>query len=495
MSWKKNNIRSVSSACLLTISFLIIVLAFSLLASPTHAQNHDNGLENLRKTGKAFSSVAKKVSPAVVYITVKKEVTGQNRSFSPFGGPEDDFFKRFFGEIPQPRSTPKQKRFSLGQGSGFIISADGYILTNNHVVGQVDEVKVKLLNGREYDAKTVGTDPHTDIAVIKIDAQDLPKLSLGNSDTLEVGEWVLAMGNPFGLSHTLTAGIVSAKGRSEVNIADYRDFIQTDAAINMGNSGGPLVNLNGDVVGINTAILGNRTGGSIGIGFAIPINLVKSISDQLIERGSVTRGYLGIVISDLTSDLARGFGLKVPEGVLINEVSENSPADKAGLKHGDIIIELNGEPVKKMSPFRNKISLTPPDTKVKITVLRKNKKKTVTVKLGELPSDILASGDKPGEAIDKNLGITVQNLTEDLAEQMGYEDESGVVVTEVEPASDAAMKGIRPGTLIKEVNQRKVKNTKEFKAALENLTEGSFVLLLVKEKERSRFVSLKLKKK
>jgi len=272
-----------------------------------------------------------------------------------------------------------------GQGSGFIISKDGYILINNHVVGDADLIKVKLSDGREFKAKVIGTDPQSDVAVIKIDATNLPVLRLGDSDKLEVGEWVIAIGNPFGLSQTVTVGVVSAKGRSRIGINDYEDFIQTDAAINPGNSGGPLVNIHGEAVGMNTAIF-SRSGGYMGIGFAIPINMAKAIKDQLLKKGKVTRGWLGVVIQDIDEELAKSFGLEKTEGVLIAEVSEGSPAEKAGLKQGDIILRLNGKKVDDLGELRNKIALTAPGTKVKLEVLRENKRRTIQVTIGEQPA-------------------------------------------------------------------------------------------------------------
>ena len=342
--------RSLGALCLAACLTLVMV------AYP--AQGQGSAAESLRMMGKTFASVAKRVSPAVVFVKVEKVVESQPnvQFFAPFGGDNpfgDDFLQRFFG-TPSPqeqprqfRQIPRQHQRIVGQGSGFIISPDGYIMTNNHVVGDADKVTVKLEDGREFIAKTVGTDPHTDVALIKIDAKNLPVLALGNSDALEVGEWVLAIGNPFGLSHTLTAGIVSAKGRSSLGLADYENFIQTDAAINPGNSGGPLVDLNDKAVGMNTAIF-SQSGGYMGIGFAIPINMAKAIKDQLIKTGSVTRGYLGIVIQDLTPELAKSFGLDDHNGILVAEVTENSPAEKAGLRQGDVIVEFNGKAVEEV---------------------------------------------------------------------------------------------------------------------------------------------------
>jgi len=477
------------------------MVLMALLISAPSVQAADKGIESLRQMGKAFASVAKKVSPAVVFIKVEKKIQSQPtfEFFSPFGDEGfpfgDEFFRRFFG-IPfheQPRrrlpEPPRRQRRILGQGSGFIVSDDGYILTNNHVVGDADKVTVRLSDGREYTATIIGTDPQSDVAVIKIDAEDLPVLALGDSDALEVGEWVIAIGNPFGLSHTLTAGVVSAKGRSGVGITDYEDFIQTDAAINPGNSGGPLVNLDGKAVGMNTAIF-TRSGGYMGIGFAIPINMVKAIRDQLIEHGHVTRGYLGIAIQDLTPDLAKTFELENQKGILVAEVTEDSPADKAGLKAGDVIVEMNGKPVSRVSSFRNRVSLTPPGTKIKLTVFRDGKQKTLSVKVGKMPEGGLAAGG-PSHALEQ-LGLTVRTLTRELARQYGYWGETGVLVTAVEAGSVAELAGIRAGMLIKEVNRKRVKTAEQFRQALEETPAHGVVLLLVKDGKYSHYVALRM---
>lgn len=466
-------------------------IAMILLGMPevTHAQ--DKALENLRETGKAFASVAKDASPAVVFIKVEKTVS-QGPFFryrSPF---EDEFFKRFFGEpgpgFPQfPQQ--QQKRQVQSQGSGFIITRDGYILTNNHVVGDADKVTVKLLDGREFTAKTVGTDPPTDVAVIKIDAENLPVLSLGDSDRIEVGEWVLALGNPFGLSHTHTAGIVSAKGRSSVGITDYEDFIQTDAAINPGNSGGPLIDLEGKVVGINTAIYSRNGGGYMGIGFAIPINMAKNIYTQLIEHGNVTRGYLGVTIQDLTAELAKSFGLSDTKGVLVSQVMPDTPAEKAGIKQGDVIVSLGGKPVENSASLRNEVAMTVPGTTVKVGLIRDGKKMTLNVKVEKMSEDMLASSASSRSEDLSNLGLSVATLNSELAKQYGFENESGVVVTGVDQDSLAARAGIRPGMLIKEVNRKPVKNVKEFQDALKKSGKKP-ILFFIKDSRGSHFVAI-----
>jgi len=480
---------------------LMIVLAVTLMTTGfvsslfvVTASAQDAGIESLRETGKAFRSVAKRVSPAVVFIKVEKEVTQSGMGGNPLEGTPfgDEFFRRFFGQMPQQRSPHKpQKHRSMGQGSGFIISADGYIMTNNHVVGDADKVSVQLLDGREYDAKIIGTDPPSDVALIKIEADEkLPFLPLGNSDSLEVGDWVLAFGNPFGLSHTLTAGIVSAKGRSGIGLNDFENFIQTDAAINPGNSGGPLVNLDGEVIGMNSAIF-TRSGGYMGIGFAIPINMATNIYQQLVKHGSVTRGRLGILIQDLNKELAESFDIDQREGILIAQVMEDSPAEKSGLEQGDIILKLNGEKVDQVAKFRNQIAMTRPGTKVDIVVLRDGHKKTIKAKIGTMKTD--KKGHPVASDALPELGMTLQPLTPELAEQFGYDGVHGVLVTDVEPGSLAARAGIQRGCLIEEVNRQTVKTPQQVKKMIKN-SKKKTILLLVREGGNSRYLALKLKK-
>lgn len=479
-----------SSKHLLLYALLPLLL---VMTGPFSVAAQDAGLESLRESGKAFRSVAKQVSPAVVFIQVEKEVVQPGVGSNPFEGHPfgDEFFRRFFGQPPQQRNQKQApKRQETGQGSGFIISADGYIMTNNHVVGGADQVTVQLLNGREYTAKIIGTDPPTDIALIKIEADEkLPFLKLGNSDQSEVGDWVLAFGNPFGLSHTLTAGIISAKGRSGMGLNDYENFIQTDAAINPGNSGGPLVNLDAEVIGMNTAIF-SRSGGYMGIGFAIPINMAKNIRQQLVENGAVTRGRLGVYIQDLTKDLAESFGLKQGKGILVAQVIEDSPAEKAGLKQGDIILELNGNNVAKVAGFRNKISLTRPGSKVKLTILRDGKKRKIEATIGAL--EATASSKPAGSDQIPKLGMSLQKLTAELAEQFGYEDATGVLVTAVESGSIAADAGIKRGDLIEEVNRKAVSEPGQVKELIKE-SKKKTVLLLVRQGETSHYLALKLK--
>jgi serine protease Do len=360
------------------------------------------------------------------------------------------------------------------------------------MVEDAEKVEIELTDGRKFTAKIIGTDPDTDVAVIKIDAENLPYLELADSDKLEVGEWVLAVGNPLGLSHTVTAGIVSAKGRSGFNLAALESFIQTDAAINFGNSGGPLLNLDGKVVGMNTAIAGST--GNIGIGFAIPINMARHAYEQLIESGTVERGYLGVRPQDLEPEMARAFGLKNGKGVLIPEVSKDSAADKAGVKHNDVVLEVNGEPVESADAFRNRIAMLKPGAEAKLVVWRDGKRKTIIVQLGKRPSTEELKGNLPEKTIEE-LGFTVQDLTDELIERYGYEGQSGVIVRNVDRGSQAEKAGIAQGALIKEVNRKRVRNTEEFNEEIKKARKDGGAVMLVKRGRYTFFAYLELSKK
>ncbi len=478
--------RHQAASLILSILFFFSLACTGQVSART-AQEDEN-IELLSRTSQAIAEIVKEAMPAVVFVQVEKTIEQGPSPFGqdPFGMFNDPFFQRFFG--PQLRQRPRKFK-QRGQGSGFIISKDGYILTNNHVVGEADSISVKLADGRKFKAKVIGKDPQSDVAVIKIDAKDLPVLPLGNSDALQVGEWVIAIGNPFGLTQTVTVGVVSAKGRSRLGITDYEDYIQTDAAINPGNSGGPLINIHGEAIGINSAIF-SRSGGYMGIGFAIPINMAKAVKDQLIKNGKVVRGWLGVVIQEIDEDLAKSFGLKKTEGVLISEVAENSPAKKAGLKSGDIILEMNGHKVYDIGELRNKIALTPPGTKVNFLILREDKKKKVTVTIEEKPGGVTVAMSK--HEILKQLGLVVQELTSDLAQQFGYHEGQGVLVAEVEPGSLAAGVGIQPGQLIEEVNRIKVHTVNEFLKALSKSRKTKRVLFKIRDGDMSRYVALRL---
>ena len=475
----------------IAFSFLIVFFSpfFNIFQA---AELTDDDFEIMERTSKAFSRLAKRVIPTVVFIKVEQTVeTGPGLAPFQFNNPfelyGDDFFERFFGQR-YPHMQQPRKHKQMGQGSGFIISKDGYILTNHHVVGGADKITVKLKDGREFDAKIVGTDPKSDVAIIKIKKNvELPVLPLGDSDALDVGEWVMAIGNPFGLSHTMTVGVVSAKGRTSVGITDYEDFIQTDAAINPGNSGGPLVNIKGEVIGINSAIF-SKSGGYMGIGFAIPINMVKSIKNQLIADGNVTRGYLGVMIQDLTDELLKSFDLENIEGVLIADVTDDSPADKGGIKRGDVVVEFNGKKVENTGQFRNMVALVPPKTKVKMKVIRDGRQKTLNVKIGKQDPDMMPGVTQTG--VMKKLGFSVQNLTKELANQFGYNNLEGVLVSEVMRGSAAQFAGIKPGNLIMEVNRTSVSNTNDFLKEIKKAKQN--VLLLVRDGQYSRYVMLQL---
>ena len=473
-------------------SFVVISTLFLFLISmPVSVYAEEDSIATLRQMGKAFTSIAEKASLAVVGIRAERTVTQEYSTYpsDPFG---DDLYEFFFNPRGRQRQQPQQRRYQESrpvQGSGFIISPDGYILTNNHMVEDTETVEIELTDGRKFTAKVTGTDPESDVAVVKIDAENLPYLKLADSDALQVGEWVLAIGNPLGLSHTVTAGIVSATGRS-VGLTELENFIQTDAAINFGNSGGPLINLDGEVVGINTAIAGST--GNIGIGFAVPINMAKYAYEQIRESGTVERGLLGVSgIKDLTPLSAPIFGLpEETKGVLIPNVIEDSAADKAGLTHNDVILEVNNEPIDSAIDLQTRISMLKPGTKVELTIWRDGRKRKVDVELGKRS----AMEQLRAAETTKDLGFTVENLTDELKESYGYEDMSGVIVTEVQQNSEAQRQGLEPGALIKEVNRQPVKNTREFSQAVEKARSQGLgrVMLLVNIEGNNTFIILRL---
>jgi len=411
-------------------------------------------------------------------------VRGQQEFGSPFGeeDPFNDFWKRFFGG-PLPRGRQRQQSL----GSGFIIDADGSILTNNHVVENAQKIVVKLLGDeQEYEAKVVGRDSKTDIAVIKINTKtNLPTANFGDSDKLEVGEWVVAIGNPFGLDSTVTSGIVSAKGR-HIGQGPYDNFIQTDASINPGNSGGPLINLRGEVIGINTAIF-SRTGGNMGIGFAIPVNLAKELLPQLRGKGKVTRGYLGVLIQKVTPEIAESLGMEHGYGALVANVSKDGPAEKAGVKVGDVIVEFDGKEVKDSGDLPIIVARTPVDKKVRMKVLRDKKEVMLGVAVGELKEEeVVASVPEKGE-----LGMTVQKVTPQMAESLGLEKPEGVVVTDVESGSAADEAGIRRGDVIVQIDRKPVRSVDEYKKSIAGIRKGKGVLFLVKRGDSTLFLALK----
>jgi serine protease Do len=465
-----------------TARFAVLVFIMSV-TSIAWAQLTDEEQQTLWEANRIFVKVAQMVKPAVVNISTEKIVRVPYAPFSFF----DDFFREFFGEEWPSFPRQDQEMIQRSLGSGVIVSEDGYILTNNHVIKNADKIRITLLDKREFKAEVVGTDPKTDVAVLRIKAKDLPVIKIGDSDEVQEGEWVLAIGNPFGLGHTITAGIVSAKARSVRGLTEYGDFIQTDAAINPGNSGGALVNLKGELIGINTAIY-TRSGGYQGIGFAIPINLAKQIMKMIIEKGGVIRGYLGIYMQPVDPDLARKFGLKKPIGVLVSDVVEDSPAEKAGLKEGDLILKYNGKDVKSTSHLQAMVISTEPGTKVKLEILRRGRHKTIEVKVGELPEEgeIAAKTEKTDW-----LGITVQTLTPDLARRFRYDENlKGVIVVEVDPKGPAARKGIKRGDLIREMNNREVRSIKDYKRILKESDPEDGILLWIQRGEHTFYVAV-----
>jgi serine protease Do len=443
-----------------------------------------------------FADLAEKLGPTVVnvYTTQTVEVSSSpHQFFFPDQMEIPEPFRRFFG-IPEAPGleAPKREMKRTSLGSGVIVAADGYILTNNHVVEDADEINITLSTFEEFEATIIGRDPKSDLALIKIDAkQDLPSVTFGDSDALRVGEWVLAIGNPFGLQQTVTAGIISAKGRS-INNESYGNFIQTDASINPGNSGGPLFNLKGQMVGVNTAIF-SRTGGNIGIGFAIPVNMAKNVFAQLKENGKVTRGWLGVMIQQVTPDLAENFGLDRPIGALVGQVVLESPADKAGLKAGDVIIEYNGREVSQMSMLPAMVAGTKVGEKASLVFIRDGKKQNITVEIGRLDDDTAIMADTE-TGTSKKLGLTVQELTPKLAESLGIDETQGVIVTDIQSGSAAAEAGIERGDILLEINRKKIESLADYKQALQEAQEKNSVLLLIKRDNNTRFVVIELKR-
>jgi serine protease Do len=435
-----------------------------------------------------FADLAEHLRPSVVNISTTQVVKGQRRGPqrfpfpNPFGGerdPFEEFFERFFGGEGQQREF---RRRSLG--SGIIINKEGYIVTNNHVVENATDIKVSLSDKEEFDAKVIGRDPKTDVALIKIEAnKDLPSSALGDSSKLRVGEWVMAIGNPFGLGHTVTAGIVSAKGRI-IGAGSYDDFIQTDASINPGNSGGPLFNMTGEVIGINTAIVATGQG----IGFAIPINMAKDLLVPLREKGRVVRGWLGVQVQRVTPELAKSFGLDRDRGALVADVMPDTPAARAGLERGDVIVEFNARQVEEMTDLPRIVAATPPGTEVPVKLMRKGQEKVVHVKIDELKEERAAEA---GGTLEESLGMTVQELTPEIARSLNLTDTKGVVVTNVDEGSPADEAGVRRGDVLLEVNQRKVESLKDYRAAIGRVSGADSLLLLIRRANNVLYVALK----
>jgi serine protease Do len=432
----------------------------------------------------SYAPVLKNVLPSVVNISSSKVVKA---------GPEmnmqmDPLFRQFFGGEGSPFNAPKDRR-EKSLGSGVIVSPEGYILTNNHVVDGATDVRVTLSDKRELEAKIVGTDPKTDVAVLKIDASNLKPITFGDSSKVEVGDTALAIGDPFGVGQTVTKGIISATGRGGLGIEDYEDFIQTDAPINPGNSGGALINDRGELVGINTAIISHGSGGSQGIGFAVPVNLAHQVMDQILKSGKVVRAYMGILPQDMTPEMAKAFGEKEARGVVVGDVTPNSPAQEGGVQRGDIILQVNGKPVTDSNQLRMSISMMQPGTDVRLQVMRNGSEKDLSLKLAEMPTETAKAESNGDDESTKALqGVEVANLTPHDAEQLGLpRSTTGVIVADVDPASKMADSGLQKGDVIQEVNHQQVKNVSEFQSAIKKA--GDEPLLLVNREGRTLFIA------
>jgi serine protease Do len=464
---------------------MIMILGLVLGAPSAWAAGDSSRVKMIPES---FSSLAESRSPAVINVRTVKNIKGGGlvfRHFSrnPFGKnhPSGDLFEKFFG------GTPNRDFKQRSLGSGFVISKDGYIVTNNHVIENADQIKVSLKDGKEYDAKIIGRDPSTDIALIKIEPDnDLPTLSFGSSEDLKVGEWVVAIGSPFGLAHTVTAGIVSAKGRV-IGSGPYDDFIQTDASINPGNSGGPLLDMNGMVVGINTAIIA----GGQGIGFAIPIDLAQGIINQLKQKGQVTRGWLGVSIQDLTEEIADYYGVENQTGALVMEVFPGDPADKAGIQAKDIIIEVNGIPVESSHDLTGVIANIGVGDKAKIKVLRKGKEETFTAVIAKRDDKVVAGSQ--GMPSQNELGIEVSEITPEIARQFNVESSKGVIVTQVESDGLGAEAGLAPGDVIMEINRNAIDSIKDYTAEISKVEKGEMIQMFVK-RPGTGFMVIKIEK-
>ena len=488
----------MSRAWLIRLSLVALVLGLPMAAAAQTAPAVPPTLVDpkaiLESLERAFVSVAERVMPAVVHIDATPKESPRERG--PQGRdprerltpPERREFERrfreFFGEDFERffRQRPPGRREARSQGSGVIVDKSGVILTNNHLIENAGEIEVRLSDKRKFKAKVVGRDPKTDLAVLKIEADgELPSAELGDSDTLRIGQWAIAVGNPFGLDRTVTVGIISATGRQGVGVTTYESFIQTDAAINPGNSGGPLVNLDGKVIGINTAIVSVGQG----IGFAIPTSMARRVMPQLLAAGRVTRGWLGIRIQPLTEDLAPSFGAKEGEGVLVADVMPGSPAEAGGLKSGDVVLEFEGQKTAEVPDLQRIVADTQPGKATRVTVLREGRRETLSVKIGEMPADepvVAARGTE-------RWGLSVQPITPELARQFKLPGGEGVLVSEVEEGSPAARAGIRPGDAIIEVNRRRVRDLESFEQALGRAEQD--VLLFVQREGRSQYVVLK----
>jgi len=481
----KKQIKTILIALLLVGSILGLGYGMSTTIKPSNTPTASaSAVSETPMIPANFTDLARMVRPGVVNIQVIKKVKNVDFGFRRFPGNsfgEQNPFGDFFG--PFSEGNPPKGYKQQGVGSGFVMNKEGYILTNNHVVEDADQIKVKLPNGKEYDGKVVGRDPKTDLALVKINgASDLPPLQMGNSDDLKVGSWVVAVGSPFGLEQTVTAGIVSAKGRV-IGSGPYDNFIQTDASINPGNSGGPLINMRGEVVGINTAIIASGQG----IGFAIPINMAREIASQLQENGHVTRGWLGVSIQEVTPELAKSFGLKEKKGALVAQVVSGSPAEKAGIEQGDVIVEFDGKEIADSKDLPRIVASTPVGKAVTIKLSRNGKVLDRQVKVGEMEEKAEVAKTP---STKKSLGVTVQNLTPEIAKGLGLKKDTGVVVTGVEPGSPAADAGIQAGDVIREVNRKPVKDVQDFVQKIEKAKDQNNVLLFLQRGQNNLFAAV-----
>jgi serine protease Do len=469
-----------------TFIFMVMIMTFILGLGVSNNSLAKNSVpDSFAELAARQGSAAVNISTTKTVKTTKRLPQFQGREMRDFFG--DEFFKHFFGGDPE--DTMKQRSL----GSGFIVSDDGYILTNNHVVADADEIQVTFSENEKYEAKIIGRDEKTDIALIKIEVdKKITAAKLGDSDKLRVGDWVVAIGNPFGLGNTVTAGIVSAKGRI-IGAGPYDNFIQTDASINPGNSGGPLFNLDGEVVGINTAIVAPG-GGNVGIGFAIPINMAKSVMSQLKDKGKVVRGWLGVTIQTVTPEIKEKFDLEVTEGALIAEVTNDSPAEKGGLQRGDVITVFDGKKVKEMKFLPSIVAETPVGKKAEVAIVRKGENKKLTIQVGELTEEKVMAGATAPETEEK-LGLSVQELTSELAESLSLKDEKGVVVSGVRKGSPASEAGLRRGDLIQEIENELVKNMDDYRGIIKKSSSKKQILMVVMRGGHTSYIVITKKKK
>jgi len=496
---KEENIMKFTKKTAVTWGLLYIILLTGVTLLMTHASKTHAGesqsqtisaeqrpITNLRDLNQALIDIVAEVKPAVVTVSTERVLSV---NVSPFAS--NPFFDFFFG--PQNGQQPEEREYHQeGLGSGVIVSSDGYILTNNHVIDEADSIYVRLYDDRRLLAKVIGADPKTDVAVLRIKADNLPFINIGNSDSIQVGEIVLAIGSPMSenLAYTVTQGIISAKGRSNVGLTYYEDFIQTDAAINPGNSGGPLIDLDGRLIGINTAII-SRSGGNMGLGFSVPSNLALHVMNSLIKEGRVVRGWLGVNIQNINDQIGRALGLNEIYGALVGDVLHDSPAEKAGLKSGDVILDINGEKVQNASQLSNRISSMAPGTTITLTVMRDSQKIDITAKLAEMPSEI--AGSSGSKINTQQLGFSVKTFDKGLADKYGIEQwMKGVVVTSIDTGSRAYQAGLREGDLILQVDRQDVQTSQKFATLVKDKKKGDTILLKINRQGSGFFIAFSL---